>query len=125
MAIYTVFDEESDFQVKNKQILEPEGKNKEKLPQKKICWRILTRFWDSRPFQLSTYTVFDEESDFQVKNTQIRHPEAKNKEKRTQKISKIALYSELVSNCPGSFLIVLAVVFGPGSGFGGPGGGFC
>ena len=29
--IYTVFDEESDFQVKNKQILEPEGKNKEKL----------------------------------------------------------------------------------------------
>ena len=30
-TIYTVFDEESDFQVKNKQLLRPEGKNKEKL----------------------------------------------------------------------------------------------
>ena len=29
-TIYTVFDEESDFQVKNKQFLRPEGKNKEK-----------------------------------------------------------------------------------------------
>ena len=27
---YTVLHEESDFQVKNKQILDPEGKNKEK-----------------------------------------------------------------------------------------------
>ena len=31
----------------------------------------LTRFWDSRPFQLSIYTVFHEESDFQVKNKQF------------------------------------------------------
>ena len=29
-TIYTVFDEESDFQVKNKRFLRPEGKNKEK-----------------------------------------------------------------------------------------------
>ena len=29
-TIYTVFDEESDVQVKNQQILRPEGKNKEK-----------------------------------------------------------------------------------------------
>ena len=31
-TIYTVFDEESDFQVENKHFLEPEGKNKEKRP---------------------------------------------------------------------------------------------
>ena len=39
-TIYTVFDEESDFQVKNKQCLRPEGKSKEKRNfknQKKYC----------------------------------------------------------------------------------------
>ncbi len=30
MAIYTVFDEESEFQDKNNQFLDPEGKNNEK-----------------------------------------------------------------------------------------------
>ena len=30
LAIYTVFDEESEFQVKNREKLQPEGKNKEK-----------------------------------------------------------------------------------------------
>ena len=38
-------------------------------------------FWakiqDSRHFQLAIYTVFDEESDFQVKIEQFRRPEAK------------------------------------------------
>ena len=42
----------------------------------------MTRFWDSRPLQLSKYTVFDEESDFQVENKQFLEPEGKNKEKR-------------------------------------------
>ena len=37
----------------------------------------LANFWDSRHFQLATYTVFDEESNFQVKNEEIRRPEAK------------------------------------------------
>ena len=32
---------------------------------------------DSRHFQVSIYTVFDEESDFQVKNKEIRRPEGK------------------------------------------------
>ena len=35
----------------------------------------------SRPEKLTVYTVFHEESDFQVKNEQIRRPEGKNKEK--------------------------------------------
>ena len=34
-------------------------------------------FEDSRHAQLSIYAVFDEESDFQVKNKEIRRPEAK------------------------------------------------
>ena len=33
------------------------------------------KFWDFRPFQLSKYVVFDEESDFEVKNKEIRRPE--------------------------------------------------
>ena len=47
---------------------------------------LLTKFWDSRHLQLAKYTVFDEESDFQVKNEQIRRPEAKTEEKLLQKI---------------------------------------
>ena len=39
---------------------------------------------DSKPGKLTIYTVFDEESDFQVKNKEIRRPEAKTQEKRTQ-----------------------------------------
>ena len=38
---------------------------------------------DSRHAQLSIYAVFDEESNFQVKNKEIRRPEAKTLEKRT------------------------------------------
>ena len=34
------------------------------------------KFEDSKHAQLSIYTVFHEESDFHVKNQQIRHPEA-------------------------------------------------
>ena len=47
---------------------------------KKQVSDILTRFHDSRPFQQGKCTVFDQESDFQVKNNQILHPEAKIKE---------------------------------------------
>ncbi len=36
-----------------------------------------TNFWDSGHVQQSKYTVFDEESDFQVKNGQILQPEGK------------------------------------------------
>ena len=35
------------------------------------------KFWDSRHAQFCIYAVFDEESDFQVKNKEIRRPEAK------------------------------------------------
>ena len=38
---------------------------------KKQISSFLTRFWDSRPCQLSTHTVFDEASDVQFKNKQI------------------------------------------------------
>ena len=43
---------------------------------------MLTKSWDSRPFQLGKYSVFDEESDFQDKNRQVLEPEGKTKEKR-------------------------------------------
>ena len=36
-------------------------------------------------FQLSIYTVWHEEFDFQVKNSQLLEPERKNKEKRNLK----------------------------------------
>ena len=42
-------------------------------------------FWDSKHVQQSKYTVFHEESDFQVKNSQFLDPEGKSKEKRTTK----------------------------------------
>ena len=35
------------------------------------------KFGDSRHAQLSIYAAFDEECDFQVKNKEIRRPEAK------------------------------------------------
>ena len=52
---------------------------------------------DSIHFQVSIYTVWHGESDFQVKNKQIRRLEAQKYEKRNQKISKkIALISLLI-----------------------------
>ena len=38
---------------------------------------LFIKFEDSRHAQLSIYAVFDEESDVQVKNKEIRRPEAK------------------------------------------------
>ena len=38
---------------------------------------MFTKFWDSGPFQLSKYAVFDDESDSEVKNKDIRRPEGK------------------------------------------------
>ena len=35
--MYTVVDEESDFQVENRQMLEPAGKNKEKRNEEKTA----------------------------------------------------------------------------------------
>ena len=53
----------------------------------------IIKFWDSRYSQLSN-TVFDEESDSQAQNHEIRRPEVKEQEKRNQKIErKIAVYS--------------------------------
>ena len=43
-TIYTVFDEESDFQVKNMQFLCPDGKNKEKRNVKNLCFNLLFFF---------------------------------------------------------------------------------
>ena len=39
-------------------------------------------FLDSRHFQLSIHAVFDEESDVQVKHSEIQQPEANNQEKQ-------------------------------------------
>ena len=47
------------------------------------------RIKDSRHFQLAIYTVFDEESDFQVKIEQFRRPEAKKWKNKTRNIKKI------------------------------------
>ena len=52
---------------------------------------ILSRFGDSRHSQVAIYTVFDEESEFQVKNKQILDPEARIK----------ALIGRHVSICSG------------------------
>ena len=43
---------------------------------------MLAKIWDSTPFQLAIYTVFDEESESEVENAQFWEPEGKNKEKR-------------------------------------------
>ena len=37
---YTVLHDESDFQVKNKQLLRPEGKNKEKRNEQNLCFSL-------------------------------------------------------------------------------------
>ena len=42
---------------------------------------LLTIFTDSRHVRLATYSVFEEESDFQVKNKQFQSPGANNEEK--------------------------------------------
>ena len=44
-----------------------------------FCWggRVLINFWDSRHIKVAIYTVFDEESEFQVKNKQILDPGGK------------------------------------------------
>ena len=39
---------------------------------------VVDQIWVSRYVQLAKYTVFDGESEFQVKNKQFPHPEAKN-----------------------------------------------
>ena len=39
--------------------------------------RVLITFWDSRHIQVAIYTVFDEESEFQVKNKQNLEPGGK------------------------------------------------
>ena len=48
--------------------------------------RMLTGFGDSRPFQLGKYTVFDEESKFQIRNQHFLEPGGKNNEKRNYKM---------------------------------------
>ena len=35
----------------------------------------LTKFWESRPAHLAIYTVFDEESESDVENLGILHPD--------------------------------------------------
>ena len=45
-TIYTVFDEESNFQVKNEQFLCPEGKNKEKLNFKTLFGQFFEQDFD-------------------------------------------------------------------------------
>ena len=47
-TIYTVFDEESDFQVKNKHVLRPEGKNKEKRNFKNLCFNLLNKIFQKK-----------------------------------------------------------------------------
>ena len=40
--------------------------------------RVLIKFWDSRHIQVAMYTVFDEESEFQIKNREKLQPGGKN-----------------------------------------------
>ena len=47
---------------------------------------LLTKLWDSRHFQQAQYTVFEEESDVQVKNKKFRHTGTKHEEKQQVKI---------------------------------------
>ena len=46
--------------------------------------RALTKFHDSRPFQLPKYSVLHQESDFQVENVQCLQLDRKNEEKRDE-----------------------------------------
>ena len=43
-----------------------------------LVGRFWIKFWDSRHIQVAIYTVFDEESEFQVKNSQILQPGGNN-----------------------------------------------
>ena len=58
----------------------------EKIMSKLKFDTFLTKFWDSIHFQLTQYTVFDEESDVQVKNQQFRSPGARNVDKLPPKL---------------------------------------
>ena len=49
------------------------------------------KMWDSRHLQQSTYTAFEEESDFQIKNKQILEPGARSQKIRKTYISKFFL----------------------------------
>ena len=64
------------------------------------------KFLDSRHFQWSIYTVFDEESDFQVKNKQTLDPGGKIEEKPTTLTLKYSLLFYSLT-----FLVFEGVVF--------------
>ena len=86
--IHTVFDEESEFQVKSKQLLNPEAKKRKDEITQKISFDLLCSFscfWaqmlDSRPENLIPGRIFCVESEFEVRFSGLQHLEAKNQEK--------------------------------------------
>ena len=63
------------------------------------------KLWDSRPFQLSTYTVFDEESNFPVNNEGIRRPEGKNRNNEFRNITFFSqFFYSLFFEVPGGYI---------------------
>ena len=65
------------------------GKN-----SKNIVFCLGVKIWDSRPFQQSKYIVFHEESESEVKNSQLLEPEGKNQTKRNRKMSGKNIYAQ-------------------------------
>ncbi len=68
--------------IKTQNVPSNQRRNK-KIPPPRVFGSFSSSFPDSRHAQLSIYTVFDEESDIQIKNKEIRRPEAKNEAKQT------------------------------------------
>ena len=85
MAIYTVFDEESESEVPNTKFQAPEQKTNigKKIYKKQEDIRNsfifpYVPFKSPRPVQLAMYTAFDEESESEVQNAKFQAPEGKN-----------------------------------------------
>ena len=53
-------------------------------PVQTVFLYVLTKFHDSRPFQLPKDTVLHQESDFQIENNQFLQLDVKNEEKRDE-----------------------------------------
>ena len=82
--IYTIFDEESESEVENLEILHPDLEIQTLIAYSKFHDLInFSVLLDSRHVQLAIYTVFDEESESEVKKCQILKPGGENQEKLT------------------------------------------
>ena len=71
--IYTVFHEESESEDQIDQFF----KRGEELYIRSASIWVKIQIWDPRPLQLTVYTVFDEEPEFEVEKCQILEPGGK------------------------------------------------